>query len=502
MNSKFDWAFGKIKRLAMQSFALAYAAGSAAIAMEDGQFLTVLASGAVCGLVGLLTSIHRSIATSWQHMWNGMLEENHLSMDWGEEVPLLDLIFFAFTVVKFRRRKNKAAWTGKTLATLKQIQIGILGFLHGAMAVSLREHMQEHNVYDGQVPSRRIVQRRRLLGFVHEVLLFVLKCCSAFGSKCELASLFWRVLLRRAGDQRLGVSRVKMSVHEVWQFLEDAREANVSMRKLAIVRRRDRQGGIRQGSVDLWICKLLSMYKEEARLSFLGSKQLCVVTDASHHSSKDWLISLAYDPLSMNGAYMTAQFVSSSKVIRIGEFDLTPEAERVAARRDQERLSTLRFLQGISSQIQKLTGLVLADFTPPQELQAMLSPLSPGERRSFEGSVLRITAEDEEELCSFDFGPHTVGEVAMLHVLMDQGPVGCAAHAFTQHEGLLIHYSYDWVHRLHRDIKGPLSGELEASVATAAFIWSINYKPFNTGAFFTEKMEALAAFMENNGPAL
>ena len=49
MNSKFDWAFGKIKRLAMPSFALAYAAGSAAIAMEDGQFLTVLASGAVCG---------------------------------------------------------------------------------------------------------------------------------------------------------------------------------------------------------------------------------------------------------------------------------------------------------------------------------------------------------------------------------------------------------------------------------------------------------------------
>ena len=75
---------------------------------------------------------------------------------------------------------------------------------------------------------------------------FFLKCCSAFGSKCELASLFWRALLRRAGDQRLGVSRVKMSVHEVWQFLEDAREANVSMRKLAIVRRRDRQGGIRQ----------------------------------------------------------------------------------------------------------------------------------------------------------------------------------------------------------------------------------------------------------------
>ena len=309
------------------------------------------------------------------------------------------------------------------------------------------------------------------------------------------------MLLRRGGDDGQAVSRVKMSVHEVWQFLEDAREANVSMRKLAIIRRRDRQGGVRQGSVDLWICKLLSMYHEEARLCFLGSKQLCMVTDASHHSSKDWLISLAYDPLSMNGAYMTAQFVRSAKVIRIGEFELTAEAERVAARRDQERLSTLRFLQGVSSQLQKLTGLVLADFTPLQELQEVLSPLSPGSRRLFEGSVLRITAvNDGEVTCSFDFGPQAVGEVPMLHVLMDQGPVGCAAHAFTHHEGLLVHYSYDWVHRLHRDIKGPLTGELEASVATAAFIWSINYKPFNSGAFFAEKKEALETFMENNGP--
>ena len=72
-----------------------------------------------------------------------MLEENHLSMDWGEEVPLLDLIFFAFTVVKFRRRKNKAAWTGKTLATLKQIQIGILGFLHGAMYMTVKCRLAE-----------------------------------------------------------------------------------------------------------------------------------------------------------------------------------------------------------------------------------------------------------------------------------------------------------------------------------------------------------------------
>ena len=155
MNSKFDWAWGTIKRLAMQSLALIYAAGSAGITitMQNGEFLTVIASGAVRGLVAFLISIHRSVATSWQHMWTSMVEEGELTMAWGEEVPLLDLIFFALTVVKFRRRKNKSAWTGKTLSTLKQVQLAILGFLHGNMAAALTEHMRAHNVYQGQVPS-------------------------------------------------------------------------------------------------------------------------------------------------------------------------------------------------------------------------------------------------------------------------------------------------------------------------------------------------------------
>ena len=175
MNSKFDWAWGKIKRLAMQSLALIYAAGSAGITitMQNGEFLTVIASGAVRGLVAFLISIHRSVATSWQHMWTSMVEEGELTMAWGEEVPLLDLIFFALTVVKFRRRKNKSAWTGKTLSTLKQVPLAILGFLHGNMAAALTEHMRAHNVYQGQVPSRRIVRRRRLLGFCQLSMIFL-----------------------------------------------------------------------------------------------------------------------------------------------------------------------------------------------------------------------------------------------------------------------------------------------------------------------------------------
>ena len=149
------------------------------------------------------------------------------------------------------------------------------------------------------------------------------------------------------------------------------------MRKLAKIRARDRQGGVKPGSVDQWICKLLTMYQEESRLSLLGATQICVVTDASHHSSQDWLISLVYDPFSTNGAFATAQYVSSSKVVRIGEFELTDEAERVAARRDHERLSSLRFLQGLSSQCEKISNLSLTDFSPEPVLLQALSPLPP-----------------------------------------------------------------------------------------------------------------------------
>ena len=89
--------------------------------------------------------------------------------------------------------------------------------------------------------------------------------------------------------------RRKMSVHRIWDFIEQARNTKVSMMKLAEIRETDRDGGVKPGSVYLWQRKLLSMYKQESSLSFLNVRKLTMVTDSSHHSTKDWLVSLFYN---------------------------------------------------------------------------------------------------------------------------------------------------------------------------------------------------------------
>ena len=122
-------------------------------------------------------------------------------------------------------------------------------------------------------------------------------------------------------------SRSKMSVHQIWDFIQKARDTNVSMAKLALIKVMDRESGVKRGSVFLWQRKLLSLYKQDSSLSFLGVRKLSMVSDSSHHSTKDWLVSLFYNSSANCFAHATAQFVKSAKNLRPGQFELLPEVE-------------------------------------------------------------------------------------------------------------------------------------------------------------------------------
>ena len=175
----------------------------------------------------------------------------------------------------------------------------------------------------------------------------------------------------------------KMNLHEVWSFIEDARVAKVSMDKLAVVRKRDEHGGVRAKTVPYWSTKLLSMYRKQSQLCFFNISKLCVATDASRHDSKDFLVTTFYScgQGSEVSAHATAHYVNTSKVIHPGQFELTAESERLAARREVERLSSLKFLQAISSQIEQISGksLQLTSFEPSDDLAMQLCPLSGGD---------------------------------------------------------------------------------------------------------------------------
>ena len=239
-----------------------------------------------------------------------------------------------------------------------------------------------------------------------------------------------------------------MSVHEIWDFFCKSKRARISATKLALVREDDAQGGVKEGTVPTWQRKLLTMYREQASLTFLRVNRLSVASDASRHDCRDFQVATAYDPENRVGAYLTSMYVCGSKVVHPGEFDLSPELERLAARREIERLKSLKFLQALSCQLQSLVRLSLEDFLPSESLRRFLLPLR--------------GQDTSDSIDSFEFASRAATRsVPVLHVILDQSSVGCAAAAFLSSLPVMAHFSYDKYHRVTNDLKRPLQGVLQ-----------------------------------------
>jgi hypothetical protein len=127
----------------------------------------------------------------------------------------------------------------------------------------------------------------------------------------------------------------------------------------------------------------------------------------------------------------------------------------------------------------------LSSFKPPSGL--CLEPLSPGD--SFQqitnatGKQLQITKKRgslvTQDLAGFDDG------TPVMTLVMDQGPTGMASMAYLHSLGLLLHCSFDKVHRCIRDLKlstQHASRSFKQSSLKTSFVWSLNYKPFKSGA--------------------
>lgn len=95
-------------------------------------------------------------------------------------------------------------------------------------------------------------------------------------------------------------------------------------------------------------------------------------------------------------------------------------------------------------------------------------------------------------------------EVSILCLNMDQGPIGMAAASFMHGVGInLCHFAWDGFHRMIRDMKLDTQGvgpktvrkKLEQARLCATFLFSLNVKPFNSGAFASSKQDLLNYFM-------
>ena len=188
------------------------------------------------------------------------------------------------------------------------------------------------------------------------------------------------------------------------------------------------------------------------------------------------------------------QVMKSAKHLFPGELELESQVETLAARRELERLKSYRFLQAVSHQLHLLTGgnLDLTQLMPSSEL--CLEPLNPGDSRELDGdgyTFFRAGQVDPIKQTLTD-------QVPVVSCLIDQGSTGCAATAWLQSKHSLFHASWDKIHRIVRDLKLAASHTgLDQVVLMSSFVFSVNYKPFGSGAWFEEKRNALEAFLQS-----
>ena len=61
---------------------------------------------------------------------------------------------------------------------------------------------------------------------------------------------------------------------------------------------------------------------------------------------------------------------------------------------------------------------------------------------------------------------------------------------------LLVEFVFDKIHRIHNDLKHAKTAQMTDAIVKTSYCWGINYCPFGSGAFFTEKQEILKSFLE------
>lgn len=472
--------------------------------------LRINSGGLVVNLPETLVGLHRSASSAIRIQWDSMEE---LSDKFSDEVLLVDLIIFCFTVCQKRKSQRKVPWKGNIAAfisTTRQHLLNFLSDLHHKLCLDYIA-INPGSVRTSQIPSRRL---RRLSGSGSERQQDSQNSQEQQGGGSPLAGqlqvVAWNaddVDMEDGGEGREGPSSstaatsTRMHVHQIWDFLQNI-TTSVSAQLLSSVREKENHGGAKRGTVVHWTRKLLNMYFDKCSTLFKDRKRIRVVTDGSTHSCKETMVTI-FATEAGSACYGTIQRLSTLKFVTPFELSLEPEAEYACARREQERLASYRYLAALSHQLQLLTcksqtPLTMESFRPP--LEVGLLPLQPGDQRfvMHRDAVSIVSVQrrgcDRKSVVRLDFED----DIPILCLLSDQGPSCTAAAAWLKHDdySCLVHFQWDGIHRMANDIKGSQSKEASHMVVKTMYCWGLNYRPFGSGGFYGQKNELLKAFMQ------
>ena len=226
----------------------------------------------------------------------------------------------------------------------------------------------------------------------------------------------------RGQGTRARASSVFVSPNQIWDMLEEAREANVSLQAVARLRSKELLAGASDTSVHFWSNKVLNLYFGQNKLVFLNLPHLCLVTDASTHSQRDILVSVVYNHEKDVCGLAPSQQVSRSKVVSPLDFDLADDVQALAAERKVERLAAYKFLAALSNQVSEITQgrQDLSSYFCAEAMQ--LSPPGQNQKRFLSRGNIVIKNEETNESVTADFSQAPTTPI--LSVCIDQGAIG------------------------------------------------------------------------------
>jgi len=180
---------------------------------------------------------------------------------------------------------------------------------------------------------------------------------------------------------------------------------------------------------------------------------------------------------------------------------LTAPALRRHLDKRSERVTAYRQLQGISHMTEQLHHRGIGDYEVPAGCH--VEPAGEGQRR--------VVVPRNGVPTAFMVNPLTrtmvpvladgVQDVALLVLVLDQGSIGCAAAGFMDHMRKTVLIRFEKIHRLIRDLRGPMGkcckGSLTKAAVFSSYIWNLSAKPWGSGWFGTVLQRALNIWCMN-----
>ena len=135
---------------------------------------------------------------------------------------------------------------------------------------------------------------------------------------------------------------------------------------------------------------------------------------------------------------------------------------------------------------------------------ANLQPVAEDERRVVRDEAGLVTAYivNRARATSKRVLPVALDNVPVLILMLDQGSIGSAGAGFSEWMQKLIVFKWEKIHRLIRDIKGPIGkscgGVFLKSQVYSSYVWNLGQKPFGSGFWGTVLERALDVFAHCN----